>query len=147
MTDMQRSATSAEPVRTTAVPSNWVGWIAFAAMLMIFAGTIHAIAGLTAIFNEDYYEVPSTALLVNVSYDTWGWVHLGFGVLAVAAGAGIAFARNWARILGIVLAGVSAIAAFGFVTANPVWMVVVIAVDVLTIYALAAHGRQMEALD
>jgi hypothetical protein len=51
--------------------------------------------------------------------------------------------RTWARVVGIVLAAVSAIVNIGFIYASPVWAVIVITLDVIVIYALAVHGREV----
>src|SRR6185503_1604462 len=57
-------------------PSGWVGWIIFAGAMMIMLGFFHAIAGLVALFKDDYFLVKTSGLVVNVDYTTWGWVHL-----------------------------------------------------------------------
>jgi uncharacterized membrane protein YjfL (UPF0719 family) len=49
----------------------------------------------------------------------------------------------WARIVGIVIAVLSALANIAFLPAYPVWATIVIAIDVLVIYALTAHGREV----
>ena len=46
-----------------------------------------------------------------------------------------------ARILGIALAVVSAIANFMFIPYYPFWSIAIIALDVFVIWALAAHGH------
>lgn len=125
-------------------PSGWVGWIFFAGIIMILAGTFQAIAGLVAIFNSAYFLVPSTGLVVSVNYTGWGWVHLIGGLLVVAAGFGVMTGQTWARIVGIILAGISAILNLAFLAAYPVWSVIVITLDVLIIYALSVHGREMQ---
>ena len=57
--------------------------------------------------------------------------------------AGFALFRGamWARILGIIIAGISLIVNFAFIPVYPIWALVVITVDALVIWALAAHGR------
>jgi hypothetical protein len=82
--------------------------------------------------------------VVNVDYSAWGWLHLALGVLAFFAGYGIFAAQTWARAVGIVLALISAVANFAFLAAYPVWATILITVDILIIYALAAHGREMQ---
>ncbi len=52
----------------------------------------------------------------------------------------------WARVLGITVAVVSAIANFLWMPAYPIWAVTMITLDVLVIYAVAAHGKEMQAL-
>jgi hypothetical protein len=49
--------------------------------------------------------------------------------------------RTWARVVGITLAVLSAIANFLFIPYYPFWSLLIIALDVLVIWALAAHGQ------
>src|SRR5699024_11421037 len=95
------------------------------------------------IFNDAYWLVPSQNLVITVDYTAWGWVHLVLGVVAFAAGAGILGGRSWARATGVVLAALSAIVNFAFLGAYPLWAILIIALDVLVIYALIAHGKEL----
>jgi hypothetical protein len=88
-----RSTDTATPRRTS---SAWVGWVVFAAVLVIVMGAFEAIEGLVAIFKDQYYLVPSTGLVVSVDYTVWGWVHLLLGLAAVAAGIGLLQGRTGA---------------------------------------------------
>jgi hypothetical protein len=47
----------------------------------------------------------------------------------------------WARVVGIIIALLSALANIAFLAAYPIWSTIIIAIDVLVIYALAVHGR------
>jgi hypothetical protein len=115
-------------------------------MMMILLGSFQAIAGLVALFDSGYYLVPSQDLVVTVSYDTWGWVHLIVGVVALAAGIGLMTGAMWARVLGVVVAMGSAIVNLAFVAAFPLWALTMITLDVLVIYAITAHGREVQAM-
>ncbi|NMH96990.1 DUF7144 family membrane protein [Pseudonocardia acidicola] len=137
---------SGAPPRTTVTePSAWVGWAVFAAVLMILMGVFHAIAGLVALFNQTYYVVPAANMVVTVSYTGWGWVHLIGGIVIFLAGVALLAGQTWARVVAIVLAGLSAIVNVAFLTAWPVWSVIVIALDVMVIYALTVHGKELKA--
>lgn len=125
-------------------PTGWVGWIVFSGLLMIMLGTFQAIMGFVALFKEDYYLVGREGLVVEVDYTAWGWVHLIIGTLALLAGLGILAGQMWARVVGIILALVSAIANLAFLAAYPVWGIIVITMDVLIIYALCVHGRELK---
>ena len=125
----------------------WAGWIFFAGIMMIMVGSFEAIVGLVALFNDKYYLVTSGGLVVSVDYTAWGWVHLGLGIVAVAAGIGVTMGKTWARVIGIILATVSAIANVAFMAAYPLWSMLVIALDVIVIYALAVHGRETDPFD
>jgi hypothetical protein len=123
----------------------WVGWILFAGAMLILVGIFQAMAGLVALFDHNYYVVASNHLVVRLNYTGWGWVHLFLGVLAVIAGYGVMSGKLWARIYGMVLASVSAVANLAFLAADPIWAVIMITVDVIVIFALAVHGSDAEA--
>jgi hypothetical protein len=150
MTDMGRTAPSAtnlttkRPVAvtsTSAEPTGWVGWIFFASMMMILLGAIQIIEGIVALVNHNYYKVGPNDLVIRVGFGPWGWVHLALGVVVVLAGFEVMMGRTWARVVGIVLAAVSAIVNIGFIDASPVWAVIVITL-VIVIYA-SVHGREV----
>ena len=145
------SATGQTPVtrratRTTTAPepTGWVGWVTFAAIMMLMVGTFQVINGFIAIFDPGYYLVTASGLAVSVDYTVWGWVHLALGALSVGAGLGVLAGQTWARVVGMIFAGVSLIVNLGFTAAYPVWSLTVMALDVLVIYALAVHGREMQ---
>jgi len=123
--------------------SAWVGVVVFGGVMLLVGGAFHAVMGLVALFNPGYYLVTRTGLVVALDYTWWGWVHLVLGALAILAGIGIFGGRTWARVLGIVLAGLSALVNVAFVAAYPLWTTVLVAVDLLVIYALAAHGKEL----
>jgi hypothetical protein len=125
--------------------TGWTGWVLFGAMMMIILGSFQAIAGLVALFDDGYYLVGSNGLVVNIDYTAWGWAHLVLGLVAIAAGAGLFTGAMWARVLGITVATISAIANFMWMPAYPLWALTMITLDVLVIYAIAAHGRELQA--
>ena len=63
-------------------------------------------------------------------------------MIVIAAGFGVFSGAPWARVVGITLASLSAIANFFFIPYQPVWAILIIALDVLVIAALAAYGRE-----
>ncbi len=140
-----RDAYNENPQAYTSESDDWSGWISFAGVMMLLLGTFQLIQGLVAIFSPTYYVVGSGGLVVSVDYTAWGWVHLLLGVLIVAAGFGVMVGKTWARVVGIVLAGLSAIVNLAFIGAYPIWGVILIAIDITVIYALATHRRGMPA--
>ena len=125
-------------------PSGWVGWIAFAAVMMILLGFFHAIQGLVALLDDKTFLIADSGLTVSVSYTTWGWVHLIGGIIIVLAGISLFAGRMWARIVGVILAFVSAIANIAFLSAYPIWSAIMIVLDILIIWALTVHGSEMK---
>ena len=119
-----------------------VGFILFAAIMMIMSGVFQALQGLVAIFENEFY-VATRNYLFQFDATTWGWIHLIAGVIIAFAGWGLLSGRTWARVVGIILAVLSAIANFAFLPYYPFWALTIIALDVLVIWAVAVHGGQL----
>lgn len=124
--------------------SAWVGWIAFAGIIMSMLGTFHIIEGFVALFNDQYFLVPKSGLIVNVDYTAWGWVQIVWGIVVVAAGVGVFTGRVWARVVGTLVALASALINIGFLGAYPILAVTMIALDVVVILALTVHGSDVK---
>ena len=125
--------------------SGWVGWIGFAGVIMMLLGTFHAIQGLVALFNDEYFLVSSSGLVLSLDYTAWGWVHLIAGAVLVGAGLGVFGGQVWARAVGVAVAVISAIVNVAFLAAYPVWSLMMIALDVVLILALTVHGSEVKA--
>lgn len=126
--------------------SSWaVGGAIFAAVMMIIIGLFHIFSGLTAIIRDSFYVVTPNYLL-NFNFTTWGWIHLITGAVLVLAGFYVLSGRLWARIIGILVVSLSAIANFLFIPFYPFWSLLMIALDVFVIWSLAAYSRRTAAL-
>ncbi|WP_209305148.1 hypothetical protein [Blastococcus sp. CT_GayMR20] len=124
-------------------PTGWTGWVVFASFMMILLGSFQAIQGLVALFDDGFYLVRENGLVIDVDYNAWGTVHLLLGVLLLLSGAGVLTGNLVARTVGVILAGLSALANMAFIGAYPVWSLLIITVDILVIYALTVHGREL----
>jgi hypothetical protein len=127
-------------------PSGWVGWVVFAAVMMMMIGGFHAIAGFVALFKDEYYVTAASGLVVNIDYTGWGWAHLLLGALVFIAGLALMTGQMWARVLGVILAAASAFANMVFIPAYPLWSIIIITLDVVVIYSLVVHGREVRSL-
>jgi len=112
----------------------------FAGVMLLTLGTFQAVEGLAAILNDKVY-VSTVDYVFSFDLTAWGWIHLLIGVVAVASGIGLFFEQGWARVVGIILAVVSALLNFMFIPYYPVWSLVVIAFDIAVIWALASLLR------
>jgi hypothetical protein len=126
------------------VPTGWAGWIYFAGFMMLLLGGFQVVEGLVALFHNSYYLVTANRLLIHVNYGVWGWTLLIVGVIVAAAGFGVMVGQTWARVVGVIVAALSALVNLAFISAYPLWSVLVIALDVVVIYALTVHGRETE---
>jgi hypothetical protein len=124
-------------------PTVWAGWVICAVAVLVISGLTHIVTGLVALLDEQDLAVRPDRLLVDVGYTTWGWVHIGIGVLLVLVGAGLLVGRTWARMLAVVVAFGSIVVSLGFLSAAPALAALVIAFDVLVIYAVTVHGQEL----
>jgi len=116
------------------------GMIAFAAVAMIMIGFFQAFQGLVALFNDDFY-VAGQKWIFEFDLTTWGWIHLIIGIGIGVAGFFVLNGAMWARVVGIGVAAISAVLNFMWLPYYPIWSLVIIALDVLVIWALSVHGR------
>ena len=119
------------------------GWILFASIVMIVGGIFAFLEGLAALLNGGsfYANVPNYPFGTNVT--TWGWIVLIAGIIVFLAGFAVLRGALWARIVGITLASLSALANFFFIPFYPLWALTVITLDIFVIWALAAHGKAL----
>jgi len=118
------------------------GFIIFAGVMMIMAGGFQALAGLVAIFENEFF-VETRNYLVQFDATSWGWIHLLLGLLVLFAGFAVMSGQTWGRTVGVILAVLSALSNFAFIPYYPFWAITIIALDVFIIWALTAHGRDI----
>jgi hypothetical protein len=121
-----------------------MGTTLFAAVTMMIVGALDALEGLAAIIKGDAYVV-GAQYLYKFNVSSWGWINLLLGLVILAAGFGLLSGALWARILGIFIAVLVIISNFMWLPYYPVWSIIIIAVSILVIWSLTAHGRDMKA--
>ena len=124
--------------------SGWTGWIVFAGFMMILMGIVQGIAGFTALLNNDYLLVTQQSLIA-FNFTTWGWIHLLIGVLVFSAGFAVMNGAVWARVIGVIIAILSFAANLSYANTYPVWSIIVMAINVLIIYALTVKGDEVRS--
>lgn len=122
-----------------------MGLTAFAGIMMFMLGGWWVIAGLVAIFNDDFYVV-TQEWIFKLSTTTWGWTHLVLGIVVLLAGLGLFSGAVWARTVGVILAALSGLVAFAWLPYYPVWAILFVTVSVATVWALTVHGRDITDL-
>jgi hypothetical protein len=144
MTDTSHQSSAAGHARYDDEQTAWAGWVAFGGVMLLMMGVFHIIQALVALFDDGFYAVGSNGLLVEVDYNTWGWIHLVLGLVGVLVGVGLLTGNMAARVAGVAVAFLSALVNLVFISAYPVWSVIVIALDVIVIYAIIVHGRELK---
>jgi len=117
------------------------GIAVFAGVIMIVGGAFQAVEGLAGIVH-DQWLVALPNYIYAFDLTLWGWLHLLVGLALLAIGVFLLRGATWARFAGIVVAAISAILNFVWLPYSPWWSLMVIAIDVLVIWALATYLRQ-----
>ncbi len=126
-------------------PSYWAaGWATFAGLMMIMLGVFHAIAGFAEIIDDDAFVV-TQEYVFKFNAQTWGWIHLIWGIVVFFAGFAVFRGAVWGRTIGVLMAIVSAAIAFTWLPYVPFWALLLIFVAISVIWALTAHGRDVTA--
>jgi hypothetical protein len=114
--------------------------VSFAGVLFLVAAGLNLIVGLTSLFDEDFLagDVPLADL------EVWGVILLVVAALQFAAGLGILARTAGARLLGIGLAALGAIAHFSYHDAASGWSFTLLVVDLLIVYTLVVHADEFE---
>ena len=120
--------------------SGWaIGAIAFAATMLVLIGVFQSLAGLVAIFNDEFYVVARNYTF-DLDVTVWGWIHLLCGLAILATGLGLFARKAWAGVAGIMLAMLSALMNFFFIPYYPIWSLLIIGLNIWVIWALTRPG-------
>ena len=123
--------------------SSWaVGWTFFAAIWMWILGFFHALAGLSAVLDDEIYVVTPNYVF-QLDLTSWGWIHLILGIVVLLAGFALFNGAVWARAVGVTIASISAVANFMWLPYYPIWGLLMIAAAGFVIWALTVHGRDV----
>ncbi len=123
--------------------TGWVAWILFAACMMVLSGTLTIIWGIVGLVRDEVFVRGPRGNVLNVDYTAWGWANLIFGILVLLAGIGLFTGAVWAAVVAVLLAAVSIIDHVMVLGAYPAWSTIVIAMDVLVIWAITVHGDEL----
>lgn len=125
--------------------TGWVGWGVFAAVILIISGVLNILHGLQALIGPDTLYFAGEAGLFSLDIQAWGWFHLVLGVLLLLVGIALWGGATWARVIAVILVALNAIAQLTLIAAQPWISLAVLAMDILVIYALTVHGRELKA--
>jgi hypothetical protein len=113
-----------------------------AGVLMIVGGLWGFLIGLAVVIKKAFFVPVNTTYAYHWNVTDWGWTHLALGAVVFAAGVCVLLGMVWARVVGVILATLSAIASFMFIPYYPFWSILLVAIDVYIIWALVAAGRR-----
>jgi hypothetical protein len=132
---------SAYPSRGTDSGQNWA---AFAAVLFLILGVFNLIDGVAALANDDYFAADE---LLFGDLAMWGTIFLVIGAVQLLTSFLIWRGSFVGAMLGITLAGLSAVVALLSIGAYPIWSVIILVLDGVVIYALTVYGDALRPAD
>jgi len=107
-----------------------------AATLMLIIGAYQIFLGITALA-RGAFTVVGPNYYYHVNTTAWGWIHIGVGAVVLLAGLFLFTGSTLARIVGIAMLSLSALANFFLLPYYPIWSILLIALDVFAIWAIA----------
>ena len=129
--------------RNSTTGNAWATGVAiFAAALLLTAGLFQIVQGFVAIVDDEFFVRTAKYTFV---FDTaaWGWIHLILGIVLALTGFFLFTGAAWARIVGIAVAVLAMLANFLWLPHYPFWAIVLIALDVLVIWALSTYDPEL----
>jgi hypothetical protein len=128
---------------TTGRTTGWLGVDLFAGAIILLSGLFSGFEGLVALIGPSFYYTATSGSLFILNVDGWAWWNLIVGIIFVITGISLLAGQAWARVVSIILAIISAVTQLFLIPVQPWWAIIVIAVDILVIYALTVHGREL----
>ncbi|MEV8092804.1 hypothetical protein [Kitasatospora sp. NPDC085879] len=110
----------------------------FAAVMLGVLALFNGLDGIAAIAQSKVFV--GDARFVFGDLRAWGWAMLALAVAQGFAAAGVLARNQLARWFGVAVLVLNAFAQMAFIPSYPVWSVLVIALDVIGLYALIAYG-------
>jgi len=116
------------------------GLVTFAAIMMFVLAGFQLTFAIVEFANAAWVAVNVEGALGGPLW-IWGIIDTALAAIAFYAGYDTLRGGSFGRIFGLIIASFSAIRWFFYIPAAPLMAMVVIAVDVLIIYGLAAHAE------
>ncbi|MGV9410759.1 DUF7144 family membrane protein [Nocardia sp. NPDC003693] len=107
-----------------------------AGILLMVIGVLSILQGISAVAADDLLVINS-GYVYEFNTTAWGWIHIIMGALEVIVAIGLIAGRDWARVIAIILAAFSIIENFLSMPYYPAWSLLIIALNVVVIWAIA----------
>ena len=129
---------------TTGALGRRSGWVTFAGITALVAGAYNGLSGLSTL-TTDYARIEGVdELLFGINVDAWAWFWLIVGAVQVVTGVLILMRNAFGQLLGVLIAGLSALTAVFGIFEWPLWAFSVLMLDVLVLYALLTHADDFD---
>ena len=122
-----------------------IGLTFMAAVLMMVSGAWNILEGIAAMLRGTFVIVAPN-YVYSLSSFGWGLFHAILGAVVFVVGAALFIDKMWARAAGVAVAALSAVINFLFIPYAPLWSIVLIAIDIVVIWALLTPRHQSARL-
>ena len=118
--------------------------------LMIYAAVLVGVLGFSNLLDGIAAVAKSSVFVGNARYvfgdlRAWGWVMLILGALQLVAVLGLLARNQLARWFAVAVLAVNVLAQIAFTPSYPFWSLLIIAVDVVGLWALCVFGGKEKA--
>jgi hypothetical protein len=121
------------------------GRVAFAAILLLIAGTLNIIYGIGAISDAHFFTDTGDHYVFS-NLHTWGWITLILGVIQLTGGFSLMGGSGYGRLIAIVGASLGALGALLSVGgAYPFWSLGVFAICLWVLHGVVIFGEDERA--
>lgn len=114
-------------------------WVAYGGVLSLILGAMYLLFAIVAITHHEWSVWASRDVLLLTPL-AWGWVHLGIGIVVVAAGIGMLTGSVAGRRAGALIVAMAMLVSFLALTAFPLWSIVKMVLGALVLYCLVVRG-------
>ena len=118
------------------------GWITFAGVAALLAGSYNALSGIAALSDDDTLAAQANEVLYGIDLTAWGWFWLIVGLVQLGTGVLILQRNPWGLWLGVVIASISALMTVLVMFVFPLWAIAVLAIDFLVLFALLTESDE-----
>ena len=116
------------------------GLITVASVLLLVTGVANLAGGIAAITGS--HILLTSAACMSGGLHAWGWIMTILGAVQLLAAAGVWAGNQLARGSAVAAVGLTAIGQMFVIPACPFWSLVIIAADVVALWALCAHSNR-----
>lgn len=114
------------------------GLLIYASVLLGILGFFNLLDGISAVAKSSVFVAGARYVVGDLQ--AWGVAVLIIGALQLLAAAGVVGRNQLARWFGVAVLGINTIVQMFFIPSYPFWSLLIIAVDVVGLYALCAFG-------
>ena len=122
------------------------GRVVFAATMLLIVGTINIIYGIGALDDANIFVNDQRFIFSNLN--TMGWILIVLGLIQLVGGLSLMGGQTFGRIIGIIGAGLGAIAAVLSIGGNyPWWSLGIFFLCVYVLHGILIFGQDVRATE